>query len=880
MLGAGAAAPTLGESPAAHGATPAARGAPPDIETDAAPAPPGAPAASPGPNRAAGLRIAGRHGDTTAERIPTLCDLCFWRCGIEARVSDGRVLGVQGNPAHPRSRGRLCARGTQGWRQIEDPDRLRYPLLRVGKRGEGRFRRISWERALNLWADKMGEAIERHGPGAVGLFSHGLSSRFINYFMYHLGNPNRSAPSAMQCRGPRDVGFQLTFGHGPGSPARHDLARSRMVVLLGCHIGENVQTGQVAELAEAQAAGARLVVVDPRLSVVASRAQRWLPIRPGTDTALLLCWIHVLLSEGGYDREYVERYTVGLEALRQEVAPYTPAWAAAVTQLDAEVIAEEARHMARNRPAVLIHCGRFSAWYGNDTQRARAQAILTALLGAWGRPGGYFLRSQVGLGPPPCPPPHGEGAEDRREGAGDRREGAGDRREGAGDRREGAKARSVASGRHAFTHHGVASQELVAASLGPNRRIFQWVLYAVNPVQSIPAFPRTREALRQVDFITMVDILPTEGANWADLVLPEAGYLERYDDAYAVKDHPQPFVALRQPVVSPPGEARGPYWIVQQLAHRLGHRDCFTHRTVTDYLDARLAPLGLSCAELSREGIHQLPTQTPYLTPGAAHRFPTPSGRIELHSETLKRHGYDPIPRFEPVAQPRLGWYRLVAGRSPYHSFARTQNNPALLRKDPHNPLWLNDRVARAKGLHSGDRVYLENQDGYRTGPVVVWASPAIRTDVVYTVHGFGSRARRLSVAPGRGVSDNALTTAYAVDPPSGATGMRVNFVRLVTQDGREIKGDPPLAREQRAAWPPAPPPQDAPPLPKPQDAAPPSPHEAAPPPSPRDAPPPDPAGSQAPPGTSGPSHPASPAAPAPRPREKDLFEVKLDDSC
>jgi thiosulfate reductase/polysulfide reductase chain A len=518
------------------------------------------------------------------------------------------------------------------------------------------------------------------------------------------------------------------------------------------------------------------------------------------------------------------------------MAPYTPRWAAQVTQLPREVIVEEARHLARHRPAVMIHCGRFSAWYGNDTQRARAQAILTALLGAWGRPGGYYLRSSVKLGPGPCPPPHG-----------------------------GKLATSVATGRHAFTHFGVAAQEIIEASIGADPRIRHWVFHSVNPAQSLPQFARTREAMRAVDFITMVDVLPTDGARWADLILPEAMYLERHDDILAVKDHPRPFVALRQPAAAAPGEAKEPYWIVQQLAHRLGHDDCFTQPDVTEFLDARLAPLGISYAELARKGVHLLPEQRPYLDSEEV-RFRTPSGKIELYSETLQRKGYDPVPKFEAVKQPPADWYRLVAGRSPYHSFARTENVRCLLDKDPQNVLWVNDEVARAKGLGQGDTVYLQNRAGVRTGPIKVLATPAIRTDVVYTVHGFGSRSRSLSRAFARGISDNSLIDRFTVDPPTGATGMRVSFVQLVARDGRPIPGETNRCRAERA------------PIPAPLTASAPAPPSGTPepkPPSERPEP--------APP----------PARPEPTPGQKknqdkkcgdgkggDVFTIKPEDSC
>ncbi|RLB59585.1 MAG: nitrate reductase [Deltaproteobacteria bacterium] len=761
-----------------------------------------------------GLRRTTRLGNDLCEEIPSLCDLCFWRCGILAKVRDGRVLRIEGNPAHPRSRGRLCARGTAGRHVVGDTDRLLHPLRRVGERGEGKWKPISWDEALDLWASKTKEAIAKHGPGSIGMFSHGLSSRFINSFMLHLGDPNRSAPSFGQCRGPRDVGFQLTFGKGPGSPARHDMAHSQMIVLIGCHIGENIQTAQVAEFAEAIGRGARIVVADPRMSVAASKADSWLPIRPGTDTALLLAWIHVLLAEELYDTDYVDRHAFGLDQLRSAMARYTPGWAAEVTQIPAERIVAEARELGKRKPAVMIHCGRFSAWYGNDTQRSRAMAILTALLGAWGRPGGYYLPSKVQLGPAACPPAHGP------------------------------MDQSVASGRHAFTHFGVAAQELVEASIGSKARIKQWILCAVNPIQSIPASKRTVEAMKAVDFITMLDVIPTDGALWADLILPEAAYLERFDDILAVTDHPHPFVALRQPVIPPPGEAKEPYWIVQQLAHRLGHDDCFTHADVTGYLDARLAPLGITVAELARKGIHDLDEQQPFLAPGQPHRFPTPSGRIELYSPTLQAKGYDPVPVFEPVEQPPAGWFRLVAGRSPYHSFGRTQNTKRLMEKEPDNLLWINAGVAKAKGLSSGDQVFLQNEDGFRTGPIPVWVTSAIRADVVYTVHGYGGRSPTLRLAYAKGVSDNALTSRFKADGPTGSTGLRVNFVQLVTQEGQEIPGDSEECRAQRAPLPE--PPATAEPIAPPADA------------------PADPEG----------------APPAGTPQGGGMFEVKPDEGC
>jgi hypothetical protein len=254
--------------------------------------------------------------------------------------------------------------------------------------------------------------------------------------------------------------------------------------------------------------------------------------------------------------------------------------------------------------------------------------------------------------------------------------------------------------------------------------------------------------------------------------------------------------------------------------------------------------------------VHLLDAQQPFLEPGQTFRFKTPSGKIELHSPTLAKRGYDPIPRFEPVEQPRPGWYRLVAGRSPYHAFARTQNNPQLMAADAENLLWLNADEARAKGLTNGASVYLQNQDGYRTGPVKVLVTPAIRTDVVYTVHGFGSRSPALRRAHGQGISDNVLTTRFHADGPTGATGLRVNFVKLVNRDGQDIPGTSKRAHQERSALPETP-----------RATAPIGPEPRAVPPS----------------RPQGPPVPRRPRTPPTSPGsggDDDTFKVKLEDSC
>ena len=349
-------------------------------------------------------RLPGRRGNERVELIATNCEMCFWRCGVLAEVKDGKVVKLQGNPNHPLTKGKLCARGNAGTQLLYDPDRLKYPQVRTGDRGSGKLKRVSWDEALDQFASRLKEIKQKYGPEAVAMFPHGVGSGFFSTLMKAYGTPNSAEPAFAQCKGPRDVGYQLTFGRPVNSPEPVDLEESKLIVLIGSHIGENVFTSQVTAFSEGLSRGAKLLVVDPRFSTAASKANWWLPIRPGSDIALLLAWANVLITEKLYDKDYVEQYANGLKELTDHVQDFTPEWAEPLTDISAAQIRETARAMAEAKPAVAIHPGRHVTWYGDDTQRARAMAILTALLGAYGRKGGIFLPTKLKQGKIPLPP--------------------------------------------------------------------------------------------------------------------------------------------------------------------------------------------------------------------------------------------------------------------------------------------------------------------------------------------------------------------------------------------------------------------------------------------------------------------------------------------
>jgi thiosulfate reductase/polysulfide reductase chain A len=684
--------------------------------------------------------------------VPSFCELCFWKCGILAHVRDGRVTKITGNPAHPLSNGRLCPRGTGGIGLLYDPDRLKKPLIRREQRGSQVFEEASWDAALNEVAGNMEAIRSKYGPEALALFTHGYGGSWFTHLMHAYGSPNIAAPSYAQCRGPREVGFQLTFGSGAGSPEITDMERSRVITLIGSHLGENMHNTQVQDMATALARGAELVVVDPRYSIAAGKARYWLPIKPGTDIALLLAWMHVIVGEGLYDREYVERYATGLDELKAHLRDKTPEWAYTQTTIRPETIVESARFIAGARPASLVHPGRHVTWYGDDTQRSRAIAILNALLGSWGRRGGFYFPS--GLAVPKYP--YTQYAYQPRETA---------------DMPKGSAYpladETLASGLCDASIPGKAAYDIKG-----------WMVYGTNLIQALPAPEKTKQAIRELDFIVAIDVLPAEITGWADVVLPEATYLERCDEVYA-PPYKVPFLAIRQPAVEPMYDSKPGWWIAREIALRIGLSDYFPWKDSEEYARHRVHGGGFSCDELMRTGVVVGKPQPITIEEGVLPTFATPSGKIELHSKQLADAGFDPIPEHRPPEEPPPGHFRLLFGRHPVHTFGRTTNNRFLSEVYSENEVWVNARAAEEAGFRAGEKAVLVNQDGVRSAPIRVKPTERIRPDCVYMVHGYGHDAAGLRFARGRGASDSELVTRYVTDPIMGGTGMNVNFVRL-----------------------------------------------------------------------------------------------------
>ncbi|MCF8223137.1 MAG: molybdopterin-dependent oxidoreductase [Bacteroidales bacterium] len=697
-------------------------------------------------------------------RTPTYCEVCFWKCaGWVSQDKEGKIKQITGNQEDQHSNGRFCPRGTAGAGMYYDEDRLKTPLIRTEERGKQVFREASWDEALDYVADKMKSIGEKYGNECTALLTHGSGGKYFGNLIRAFGSDSIAAPSYAQCRGPREVAFHMTFGEGVQSPERTDIRDTRCLVLIGSHLGENMHNGQVQEMSDAIDKGASVITVDPRYSTAASKSKYWLPIKPSTDLALLLAWINVIISEGWYDRDYVEKYTYGFDYLKEHVKNMTPEWAYGITTLKPEIIRESAREMADSAPSVIVHPGRHVTWYGDDTQRERAIAILNALLGSWGRRGGFYVPESVDI--PSWPhPPYPEPKKNWKD---------------------------AYPGKYNLAYETIASGicDATIPSLSKACNFKTWIVNGTNLLKTLPDQQKTIDAINELELLVVVDTMPMEITGYADVVLPECTYLERYD-TIRNSPHREPAIAVRMPAAKPKYDSKPAYWMAKELAKRLGLEEYFSWNNIEEMLDWQLKQVGSSLEEMKSKGVKTFKRSYPlYFLEGEDFEFYTNTGKIELYSTAMAQEGFDPLPVYTAHEEPPRGYYRLIYGRAPSHTFSRTSNNINLTDIMEENSVWVNPRVAKLWGLKNRQEVYLENQDGIVSKfPIKVRITERIRWDSVFMVHGFGHDNKKLSRAYGKGASDAELITKVHTDPVMGGTGMRGNFVKFRFEPAKNEK--------------------------------------------------------------------------------------------
>ncbi len=595
-------------------------------------------------------------------------------CGMLVEIDGGRVVGVRGDPDNPDSRGFLCIRGQASREIIDNPARLLYPLIRV-QRGRDDWRRATWDEVLDLIAARMQAA----GPAAVGAWSgHGLFAnnygtrvashllrRFTNLYGAQWWSPT------MICWGLGAYGLGLT-GILETNTKEDMGAHAQLVVLWGANLASQPNTAR--HLAAARRRGAHVVTIDVRETEAAAQSDETLLVRPGTDAALALALMHVIVAEKRWDRDFVARHTVGFDALAAHVADHTPAWAASITGVPAERIVALARRYATTRPAMILLGGSSMHKGAGTWTGARAIGCLPALTGNVGIPGG-------GFGPRHGGASHGQGLAGL---------GADDRRP-AGDR--------------------IPNQmERITDSM-VERRVRVMLLLGTDMLSSFADATRVAEGLARTDLVVSYDLFLNDTARrFADVVLPATAWLEELG-CKSTNTH----LYLMPKALDAPGAAKPIAWVLQELARRLGLDDFFPWDGESGPLDAILdhpATGHATAAALAAEGGMRALDISPVAHPDL--KFATPSGKIELYSERAVGLGLPPLPVYEAPA-PSGYPLALRQGRTLTHFHGFYDHGralPTLAKADPEPVLWISPADAGARGVTEGAAVRLHNERG------------------------------------------------------------------------------------------------------------------------------------------------------------------------
>jgi len=685
--------------------------------------------------------------------VTSICEMCTSFCPILVRVRDGKVVRIEGNPKEKSTQGAICARGNAGISLLEDPDRVRTPLIRVGARGDGKFRKASWEEAYRYIADRL-KAIR---PEELGVGRRpSPTDVFLLTFAKAFGTPN-IVNHESSCPLGRNVAMNVTYGT---ASLAVDYSKVDYLVSFGRNHMESIAVPQAQGIVAAQARGARYVYLDPRRSPAQAAATTWLQPRPGTDLAFALAMLQVMIAEKLYDQDFVKQYTEGFDQLAAAVLEYTPEWAATKTGIPAGTIRDVARDFGGARPRAVADPGWFTATYLNDFQLRRAILALNALAGNLEVPGGIFFKKDLkGYGTelgswkkPKFPKVTAE------------------RVDGAG-----------VPGRFPLVPEGGMCQALPESVLtGKPYALKAYIAHRFDPYAAIPDQPRMIEAFKRLDLLVSVDVYMSDTGAYADVILPECTYLERTDPVFEASGL-APKIRLRQQAVAPQGDARPSWRIYKELAEAMGLGKYFAYKDIDEIMAAQLAPLGITTAELAKDGQWTPPDAKPtYLRktdPKAPVKLKTPSGKIELFSAELAKLGFEPVPQYTAPAEPPKGTFRMIQGKCAVHTNSATQNIPILHELRPSNELWIHPVPAARLGIKDGDGVIVRTKVGEQRGLAKV--TREVLEGNVFTYHGWGRISPGLTRVKGKGIGLNALMPVIT-DPISGSMIMRETFVQVV----------------------------------------------------------------------------------------------------
>ena len=674
----------------------------------------------------------------------TSCGMCVNKCGVIARVRNGVIEKLDPNPHFIKSRAMLCARGNAGIDTVYSPDRLKYPLIRTGKRGDGRYRRASWDEALDLVAKNLSDLAEKYTrAGTVFVSTEGFQEHFFTTFAECYGSPNTLRHPSL-CLSSNIQGFGATFGTNP-TP---DVLNADYLIMSGANRSEALITPDSIDMLAGTGGKRKLIYLDPRFTKTAAKADEWFPIRPGTDMAFILAMIHVIVKEGLYDKKYIEEQTEGFDRLVPHIEPYSPEWAAAKCEIPAQDIRRIAREFAMAAPRAVYYQGRRSSFFDNDTQMRRAMAIVNAIVGNWDRKGGLVPNSSIPLEGHEYVAPFYDGVPERLD-------------------MDSASYLSEKDGSWKYFRDRVLEQKPYPVK--------GMMIYKQNPLVSVANREKTLKMMEQMEFICTIDITMNDTAYYSDVVLPESTYLEREDPIESLGGI-LPVLVWREPCIKPMYESRSNLWIMQQLAKRMGDEISASFKfTMQEYREHQAKNNPEIIKALKEKGVYY-EKETPTYGQTIGKKLKTKSGKIEIYSQKYADKGLDPLPVYKDPADGPAGQYRLILGRNAYMTHGTTANNAYLSELMPQNHIWLHTAEAKKMSLKNGQMVRVKSPLATETLHLLV--TEKIRPDCVYLSHGFGVLSRGQSRIFGKGGSDAALVEDN-VEPISGNMAMHQTFVQI-----------------------------------------------------------------------------------------------------
>ncbi|EMS80236.1 MULTISPECIES: molybdopterin-dependent oxidoreductase [Desulfotignum] len=686
----------------------------------------------------------------------SLCFMCSVRCPIKVGVKDGHVDWIQGNPHVPGIDGSLCPRGSAGKSMLMDDQRPQTPLIRVGDRGSGNWRKASWDEALDYVGTRLKEIKETHGGHAIALGERAqLSTHVSKAFLKALGSPNHFTHDAL-CKGSMNTACRSMFGYTDGQMGIN-YGNTKHIVLYGRNIFESINVKEVNTLMDALEKGARLTYIDPRVNVTAGKAHRYWMIRPGTDLALNYALMNVIIKERLYDKSYVDKWIHGFVEFQDFIKDYTPEWAEQETGIPANEIKSLAREISKVKPGVIFHYGYRCASHQNEIYMRRSILMLNALMGSVEAKGGIFFKK-------------GPGAEG----------GKPARKLTEQTFPEITVPRFDKVGTPDFPlpdpAHG-APQILPYAILNEDPYPIKALInYRLETLMSIADTNNTKKALDKLDLIVTIDINYSDIAWYSDVILPESTYLERTDSVQQLNGL-KPMMFLREKAVEPRYDTlEGPI-ILKRLGERLGIGNYFPYETMDELVDWQLEGTGFTRADFKEKGFVSYGKSQIFWDRNDI-PFKTPSGKIEFKSSLLEDAGFSSFPLYESPSKPADPdkQFRLVVGRTALHTHISTQNVPYLNELMSENVLWINREKASSLGIQEGATVEVASACG--KGRIKAFVTDLIHPEAVFMAHGFGHEAKKAARSYNRGLSD-AVLQENVYDKVGGSPAYHDTFVTV-----------------------------------------------------------------------------------------------------